>query len=543
MLGVTSTVAASEDEAISEAASDQLRRTTTPPLLDAALFLYLPFFASVSRTFASSSDDPFITLRYAANLIHGYGAVFNQGQHVQGFTSPLHLGVAVLAYLIPGGDDLLKLKLASLFFGILAIREAGILLYGLDIPRWARRTGCVAVSTSWIVAFASGNGLETTLAMWLLMALTRRLVLDGPSRRPALLAVIAFAAVLARPDALLVLACMAAVGLLIERPRALWQRISWFGGAAVAVVGSALVGLLYFDDVLPNTYYAKDIALGRAISGGATYLRSTLESQTGSHAAQAILLVQLALLVAGIYAAVRRFPHCGYLIAVIAGQAVFILKSGGDWMHGGRFAAPAVIPLIVVELLGLVYAASFVQHNARPVINQVACVAGGAVLIAASISLTVFPNPVWNLKGADDRSLIALGGYEQYSHIWATLPNYLTCVRAGQLVAASEVGYLGFARQDLRILDIRGLTDRTIAKGSPASVKYPWGVADPSLLRSTSPVGRVLLREKPVVIATFDAQRRNTVLGGAYTLVHVPAFSGTSLYVPSRSSSCLSHKS
>ena len=105
-------------------------RAAQPPLLDAAL-LYLPFLASVSRTFASSSDDPFITLRYAANLVHGFGPAFNQGQHVQGFTSPLHPVVAVLAYLVPGGDDLLKLKLASLLFGLLAIREAGLLLYGI----------------------------------------------------------------------------------------------------------------------------------------------------------------------------------------------------------------------------------------------------------------------------------------------------------------------------------------------------------------------------------------------------------------------------
>jgi len=97
--------------------------------------LYLPFLVSVCRTFASGTDDPFITLRYAANIVHGFGPVFNRGEGVQGFTSPLHLCVAVLVYLAPGGHDLLKLKLASLVFGLLAIREAGILLYRIDIPR------------------------------------------------------------------------------------------------------------------------------------------------------------------------------------------------------------------------------------------------------------------------------------------------------------------------------------------------------------------------------------------------------------------------
>ena len=44
----------------------------------------------------------------------------------------------------------------------------------------------IATSASWIVAFASVNGLETTLEMWLLIALTRRLIVDGPRRFQAL---------------------------------------------------------------------------------------------------------------------------------------------------------------------------------------------------------------------------------------------------------------------------------------------------------------------------------------------------------------------
>ena len=35
------------------------------------------------------SDDAFISLRYAANLLAGHGLVFNPGERVEGFTSPL----------------------------------------------------------------------------------------------------------------------------------------------------------------------------------------------------------------------------------------------------------------------------------------------------------------------------------------------------------------------------------------------------------------------------------------------------------------------
>jgi len=504
------------------------RTAKAPPLPEAVIFLCLPFLASVCRTFASCTDDPFITLRYAANIVHGFGPVFNRGEHVQGFTSPLHLCVAVLVYLAPGGHDLLKLKLASLVFGLLAIREAGILLYGIDIPRWARRTG---------VAFASSNGLETTLEMWLLMALTRRLILDGSRRSPFPLALIGFAAVLARPDALLVVAFVGAVGLIIERRRPVAQRVLWLAGPAAAVTGTAAIGLLYFRDALPNTYYAKDIALGQAVSGGARYLHDSLQPQMGASYGRALLILQIAFLAVGVYAVVRRFPRCGYLIAILPAQILFILKSGGDWMNGSRFAAPAAIPMILIEVLGLVTSISYLGRHARPIFVRGVGAVATAGLIASSISSPIFPAPVWQLSGADDRSLLASGGY-QYSHLWATLPSYLRCLPAGQLVATSEVGYLGFVRQDLRILDTRGLTGRSIAKGSPESVKFPWGVADPFWSRPTSPVGRVLIRAKPAVIVTFDGLRPESALSGAYRLVEAPASLGASIYVQSSHPGC-----
>ncbi len=116
-----------------------------PSLKEVGLFLDLPFLVTSLWTFAFTADDPFITLRYAANLVRGNGLVFNPGQYIQGFTSPLDIVVAVLSYVIPGGDDLFKLKIASLVFGLLALREASLLVYGLTIPRWSKRVACVAM--------------------------------------------------------------------------------------------------------------------------------------------------------------------------------------------------------------------------------------------------------------------------------------------------------------------------------------------------------------------------------------------------------------
>src|SRR5438270_11352111 len=77
--------------------------------------------AGAALTFNYSVDDPLITLRYASNLIHGHGAVFNVGERVEGYSSALHLLVAAGALLVPGGHELLKLKLLSVVTGAFAI--------------------------------------------------------------------------------------------------------------------------------------------------------------------------------------------------------------------------------------------------------------------------------------------------------------------------------------------------------------------------------------------------------------------------------------
>lgn len=67
--------------------------------------------------FCVTPDDPYITYRYAANLLAGHGPVFNIGEWVEGFSSPLHLLLsAALLRTVPGVDILFKAKLMGLLF-------------------------------------------------------------------------------------------------------------------------------------------------------------------------------------------------------------------------------------------------------------------------------------------------------------------------------------------------------------------------------------------------------------------------------------------
>lgn len=98
----------------------------------------------------------------------------------------------------------------------------------------------------------------------------------------------------------------------------------------------------------------------------------------------------------------------------------------------------------------------------------------------------------------------------------------LRCVPPGSLVAYSEIGFTGYERPDLRILDTRGLTDETIAHDAPAAQKSAPGVRELDWSDPGSVVGARILSARPVVVLSFDHEPgrslSHTVLGGSYVL-------------------------
>src|SRR5512145_3515033 len=48
-------------------------------------------------------DDAMISMRYAYNLAHGNGLVWNPGERVEGITNPLWTGIMALIHFLPVG--------------------------------------------------------------------------------------------------------------------------------------------------------------------------------------------------------------------------------------------------------------------------------------------------------------------------------------------------------------------------------------------------------------------------------------------------------
>jgi hypothetical protein len=393
---------------------------------------------------------------------------------------------------------------------------------GIHLDLWVRRTAYLLIGTSYVVGFAAGNALETSLAMWLLTVIMRKLVLDGPGHSPVALGLFGFLAVLARPDALLALGCMGLAGLWVERALSVRRRLSWVWGVLAGGAFSALFGLIFFGSVLPNTYTAKAQPLRQSIGAGLHYLHVIDQLHSGGSGllGNALLVLWVAFFALGVYAVATRFPRGWFLVAAVLGQFLFILKSGGDWMPGQRFEAPVIIGFLVVAVLGLEYLNGISARTARSwVVKTVVLLAAVVLLASSAIPLASLGSStaVWQLRGVDNRSLLLDGG-TKYSTLWAELPGSLRCVPGGALVATTEIGYLGYSRLDLSLLDLRGLTDTSIARTAMPDTKSKDGVADPNWYKPGSPVGRVLVRQRPLVIATFDQVVGNVILGGAYQL-------------------------
>src|SRR5688572_25768321 len=60
-------------------------------------------FVIEGKTWFVLFDDAMISMRYAYNLAHGLGPVWNAGERVEGFTNPLWVGIMALIHLLPLG--------------------------------------------------------------------------------------------------------------------------------------------------------------------------------------------------------------------------------------------------------------------------------------------------------------------------------------------------------------------------------------------------------------------------------------------------------
>ncbi len=531
-----------------------LRDTKTAsawPLRLAALLPYLFLLGAAYSVFAETVDDPYITFRYAANLLAGHGPVFNVGERVEGFTSPLHLLLSIILLTVaPAVDILFKAKCASLFFAFVMLAQTNALARRSGLGRWGAVLAQALVALNINFALAAVNALETTLYGVLLLAGLLLFHQECRSGRGLLSGALLFLATLARPEAFLVVAALLVVRLLRGRAGRLPFGFA-AGWLAAFLVPAALFEIArwgYYGQLLPNTYFAKAQPLMQSLSGGIAYpLRAmsptpTVPADLFRHLSRLngnnllafgsltqknirsdlfnlvlpLLFWGLALL--GLVKMGRR--TLGVIsLAVVAAVLVFVLKAGGDWMYGWRFMAP-ILPLLAVSQCHGIRALA--RRRVRPLppgrarafpARNAARIGGAFVAVLWLVSCTKTNHYSWRSTDFSTHGSRLLQVSEGYGPLWVKGADYIRQLPRGTTVAYSEMGYAGYSNMDKPMLDIRGLTDREIAH-LPARYKYSTGVADQEWYRQGDPLGRILRGRRPQVIISFDDVPPRAALSG-----------------------------
>jgi arabinofuranosyltransferase len=315
-------------------------------------------------------DDGFINLRVISQIEHGHGPVFNQGQRVEVFTSPLWIAVLTVA------DVVLPIRLEWLAVaGGIALLAVGMVLAACAAARLQPRTAkqwyvpvgllvMMALPPMW--RFAS-SGLENGLTCAWLGA--SAFVLAGWARTRTRLSVLGAVLIglgpLVRPD-VAIFSALFLVVVLVADGRGWQSRVTTLACALAVPVAYQVFRMGYYGMIVPNTALAKSAGSSRW-GAGLDYVGHVFRTYW-LYVPVAILLAVAALMLAAMRGgdettdgsdeselpartAVTRWARPRRRLLVTAAfvlgaglSALYVVKVGGDY-EPTRLLLPAVFAL------------------------------------------------------------------------------------------------------------------------------------------------------------------------------------------------------
>ncbi|MBK8675475.1 MAG: hypothetical protein IPN27_03490 [Cellvibrionales bacterium] len=210
------------------------------------------YAALVAIGFDDIEEDAFIYFRFAENIAHGYGYVFNiGGEHIEACSGLLWLGLITLLTFLPL-HIVLATKLLCFVFGVLCIQKVFVLSQRFISDRFLSRLPAFLMVASIPFYVWSVRGLETAFYWFVMLWLVDWVT--NPQRvhwwwLPAI------ALINARPEGLFMLGAVVPYLFFCQRVEAkFWQ------GTALVVLSFVAVTLWrfwYFHDVVPHPFYFK----------------------------------------------------------------------------------------------------------------------------------------------------------------------------------------------------------------------------------------------------------------------------------------------
>ncbi|HTO70323.1 MAG TPA: hypothetical protein VMR31_10720 [Myxococcota bacterium] len=320
---------------------------------------------------------------------------------------------------------------------------AGLARRALPESPWLGAGAALLVAANPCFAAWGSSGLETTAFAALVLAAVAPLTGAAPSARSfGWVSAAGLALGLTRPEGVAIYAVLAGVALACAPgPLAARVRVLAPGAALFALAGGVYFAwrVWYFGDWLPNTFWAKSGFSAHHAVRGLAYLWAFAQSP--------YVWALAPLAAAGAFELWRRREPAP--LAALAAVVGLVVALGGDGLPMYRFLVPAV-PLAAL------CAAAGAELLARLAREGAARHALGLAVLVPALALSFFP--------AHDAQYSLMTEQRDYE-----LPRWRAAGLAlghafprDAWLAAVPIGALGWY-SDLRVIDMVGLTDRTIA--------------------------------------------------------------------------------
>jgi hypothetical protein len=438
-------------------------------------FIYQSSFVQAGVRYFSLLDDEMISMRYARNLAHGFGLVYNPGgDRVEGFTNPLWVLYMALLHMLPVSPPKISLLVQLTGLLLLALNLVVIERLAESVSGGSRRSGlCAAFLTAFYVPLANWGlqGSEVCVVTLIVSASALMAIRCVESESSAVpLYLLLGVATLFRLDAfvpgLVVLGTLA-----VMDPRRRWQH-AILGILVLALFLGAQTGFreYYYHDLLPNTYYLKMTGfplIPRLTRGAIVAVRFLVEMNP----ILPILVIALLLL--------RRDWRLLFLGSIFGACLAYSIWVGGDFVEiaGGsnRFISVAVPLFFVLLACALDSCASTIASALHDFASNASLGARGVLAVLTVIALISADLPVRNVDREFEfndvttlpcASLLLLGPPFEVSMHRLGVDLAFAVQRVSDKDARIMVGGAGVAPYfaDRFSIEILGKTDRTVAR-------------------------------------------------------------------------------
>lgn len=413
------------------------------------------FFLSWSFLF-QNVDDAYISYRYGKNLMEGKGLVYNQGEYVEGYTNFLWTVVtapftqfkSVDVSIFSSGLGLLLSIINILLVALISRQFNGnltnYLKYLVLLPPLF-----LALDDS--IAFWAIGGMEFPIyTMFILGIIYNYFKLNDGNRHLVFLIIFLMLCTLTRPEGNMIFFITIFHLFVFRKKIRDYKRIIFTIVISYALFCLAYYGfkLLFYGQVIPNTFYAKGVTdLKMNLVLGTKYLALC----TGTR-----LYIFVFILFIPFNKSIKDFK-LSYLTLFAGIYIVYLIAVGGDWMIANRFFVPILPMLYILSAIGFINAIMKI----REYYNNDAKAYKIANSLVVILSILLFTT---TLSFLEYRQLIIKDNNARYEMQWSMFGKWLKINSDPKtVIAVGPAGKIPYY-SELYTIDMWGLNNDYIAK-------------------------------------------------------------------------------